>query len=106
MKMFAALVTISGVLMLGGLPAEAQVTPAPALDAPTPPLAGPPLNQPPRQGPPSIDARSDPSFSNAEHPQAPLTMSRQEQRCLLRHPGYNVATHSYTGPHGRFHSCG
>ena len=86
--------------------AFAQTVPAPPLDAPTAPLAGPPLNQPPRQLQPESDAASDPAMANASRPPAPLTLSKVQQACLRRHPGYDPASQSYVDVKGRRQPCG
>ena len=93
-------------LSAGGGAASAQITPAPALDAPTAPLAGPPLNQPPRQVTPESDPSSDPAMSSARVPSAPPGLSKVQSACARHHPGYDPATQSYADPKGRRRPCG
>ena len=96
----------AGALAISAALAGAQTTPAPALDAPRVPLAGPPPNQPPRQLQPEIDPSSDPAMSNAHTPAVAPGLSKVQQACARRHPGYNPATQSYVDSAGRNKSCG
>ncbi len=96
----------AGVLASSAGFAAAQMTPAPALDAPRVPLAGPPPTQPPRQLQPEIDPSSDPAMSNARTPAVAPGLSKAQQACARRHPGYNPSTQSYVDAGGRNRSCG
>ena len=109
MRMSAGLAPTLAALMLLACDtsaARAQTTPAPALDAPTAPLAGPPLNQPPRQLQPESDPSSDPTMSSARTPIAPPGISKVQQACVRQHAGYDPATQSYADAKGRRRSCG
>ncbi len=86
--------------------ARAQVTPAPAIDAPPIPLAGPPSNQPPRQLAPESDAASDPAMAGTRPPPMTLGLDRGQKRCRREHRGYDTRTRSYPDAQGRQHPCG
>ena len=95
-----------GLCVLCASSAIAQAIPAPALDAPSAPLAGPPPNQPPRQLQPEIDPATDPAMSNARSPAVAPGLSKVQRACAGRHRGYDPASQSYVDHKGRRRPCG